>query len=444
MSLVPTQRLLWLVFGAAVLAMVAGPLPEFMPFWLLGLLAVGLAALGDLAACLSGARPPDASLPPVTRFTRGRSGTIRVTFANPGAVAWRMRFALGLPPSFESRAEEIRVNLPAGSTRASIDWSCTPGRRGRFRSALACVETDSRFGLWHMRTRVESPCELRVYPNLFQGSAKLAALTLARGENGIRIRRTIGRGREFEKLRDYLPGDSFDEIHWKATAKRNRPITKVFQVERTQELYVIVDSSRLSGRLIFEDGVARTALEGYLAAALVLMVAAERQGDRFGLVAHDDLVRVFLRAGHSAAHYAACREAILTLEPSDRTPDMAEIVRHLCTRLRRRALLFFLTDLSDPVLAEDFARHARVLSRQHLVFVCQMRAPEVAPLFEGEDVASPADVYKRLAGHLRWSELRGLSQRLKPAGVTAALLEQNAMATGLVNQYLQVKRRQVL
>jgi uncharacterized protein (DUF58 family) len=444
MSLGPTQRLLWLVLGAAILGTVAGPLPELMPVWVLGLFAVALAALGDLAACLSGARPPEVSLPPVTRFRRGRPGAIRVTFSNPRALAWRMRFALGLPPAFVSRDEEMRVNLPAGSSRASIDWPCTPGRRGRFRSALACVQTDSRFGLWHMRTRVDVPCELRVYPNLFLAAGRLAALTLARGENGIRVRRTVGRGREFEKLRDYLPGDSFDEIHWKATAKRNRPITKVFQIERTQEIYVIVDSSRLSGRLTFDDGVARTALEGYLTAALVLMVAAERQGDRFGLAAYDDRVRVFLRAGHSGAHYAACREAVLTLEPSEHTPDMAEIVRHLCTHLRRRALLFFLTDLSDPVLAEDFVRNARVLSRQHLVFVSQMRAPEVAPLFEGEEVASDGEVYKRLAGHLRWSELRGLAQRLRPAGVTASLLDQDTMAAELVSQYLQVKQRQAL
>ena len=58
----------------------------------------------------------------------------------------------------------------------------------------------------------------------------------------------VGRGREFEKLREYIPGDSFDEIHWKATARRARPITKVFQVERTREVYVAVDLSRLSAR----------------------------------------------------------------------------------------------------------------------------------------------------------------------------------------------------
>jgi len=443
MSLLPTRRLLWLVFGAAALAVVAGPLPELLPAWLFVLLAVALAALGDLAACLAGERPPGASAPPVTRFTKGKPGSVRLTFANPPRSRRRLRFALGLPAVFESAQKEAWVDLPDGAAHAIIDWQCTALCRGRFGGMTACTETISPFGLWNARTRRELASELRVYISLPSSGRQMIAMTSAR-HNGLRARRTIGRGREFEKLRDYLPGDGFDEIHWKATAKRGRPVTKVFQVERTQELYVILDNSRLSGRMIMDDGMPQTVLEGYLSAALVLMLVAQRQGDRFGLVAHDDRVRLFLRAGQSAAHYAACREAAVTLDPTDRTPDMAEVVRHLCTNLRRRSLLFFLTDLSDPVLAEDFIRNVRVLSRRHLVIVCQMRPPDVGPLFEGAEVSSEREVYTRLAGHMRWGELRGVARRLRPLGVTAGILEQDTMATELVDQYMRVKQRQAL
>ena len=251
-------------------------------------------------------------------------------------------------------------------------------------------------------------------------------------------------GREFEKLREYLPGDGYDEIHWKATAKRGRPVTKVFQAERTQEIYVVIDASRLSARPVLHDGVEQTVLERYVTAALVLLIAAERQGDKFGLVAHDDRVRVLVRAGCGAGHYAACREAVLALRPSEATPDMAEIVRHLRAHIRRRALIFFLTDLTDPVLAEDFSKHARLLARQHLLLVGQMRVPEVAPLFSGAEAVTNDDIYRRLAGHTRWAESHGLAQRLKPLGISSLLLENEMMAAQLVDHYMQVKRRQAL
>jgi hypothetical protein len=135
---------------------------------------------------------------------------------------------------------------------------------------------------------------------------------------------------------------------------------------------------------------------------------------------------------------------MLGLKPTEATPDIPEIVRQLRARFRQRALLFFLTDLSDPVLAEDFAKHVRLLARQHLVLVGQLPAPEVAPLFSGDEAASNEDVYRRLAGHVRWAETRSLGQRLKPLGVTTVLLDNESMAAQLVGHYMKVKEKQAL
>jgi uncharacterized protein (DUF58 family) len=340
MSFVPTTRLLWLVFAAAMIAVAAGPWAELQPVWLLAMIGIALTALADVGLSLARTRPPIASVPAVGRFMRDREGTVPVTFANADARACRVRFALGLPAAFAPAEDEVWVDLPAGAARARIDWRCTPRQRGRFTNALACVEAGSALGLWRVRTRTVLACELRVHPNLLTERKSMAAIFLARGGLGARVQRTIGRGREFEKLRDYLPGDGFDEIHWKATAKRGRPVTKVFQAERTQEVYVVVDASRLSARPVVDSNGEQTALERCLTSALVLLLAAERQGDKFGLVAYDDRIRVFVRAGSGPGHYAACREAVLGLRPSEATPDVAEIFRHLRAQLRQRALLF--------------------------------------------------------------------------------------------------------
>jgi len=444
MTPVPSMRLMWYAVGFAVFATAAGPLPELVPFVVLVAAGVAIAALTDLALSLWRLPVLGAAVPSVSRLTKDRAGKLPVTIANPGGRERHVRFAVAWPAAIEAADEERHIKLPPGAEHARIELACTPRQRGRFGELVACMETRSFLGLWLMRTRVTMAGEIRVYPNLFAERRQLAALFLPRFQPGMLARRMVGRGREFEKLRDYLPGDGFDEIHWKATAKRGRPVTKVFQVERTQEIYVVLDTSRLSARTVTHEGVTQTALERCLTAALVLLLAAQRMGDRFGLVVHDDRVRMFLRAGKGEAHHAACREAVLALRPSEATPDVAEIVRHLRATLRQRTLLFFLTDLTDPVLAEDFARHARVLSRQHLVLVSQLRAPGVAPLFEGAEVGEESELYARLAGHARWSEARALAQKLKPLGVTAALLENETMAAQLVTQYLDVKRRQAL
>ena len=444
MKVVPSMRLVWWVVGVAAMAALAGPLAELRAIWVLAAVLLAAVVAADLVWALWKANVPEAAIPAVVRLTKDRVGVVTLTLSNPGEQAQRVRLGLGWPAGFDVEKEDVAVELPAGAKRARVELTCTPRRRGRFGGMVAAVEGRSVLGFWMLRARTVLAGEVRVYPNLFSERRQVAALFLARAQQGALARRVVGRGREFEKLRDYLPGDGFDEIHWKATGKRGRPVTKVFQVERTQEIYVVLDVSRLSARPVVLDGVEQTALERCLTASLVLLLAAERMGDRFGLVAHDDRVRLFLRAGRGEGHYAACREAVLNLASSEATPDLAEIVRHLRTNLRQRALLFFLTDLTDPVLAEDFAKHVRVLSRQHLVLVSQLRVPGVARVFEGEDVKDDGEVYARLAGHERWSEAKALAQKLKPLGVTAAMLENETMAAELVTQYLEVKRRQVL
>src|SRR4051812_13640801 len=138
--LVPSTRLLWLIFYAALVATGAGPLPELQPIWLLAMSGIVLAALIDAAVSLARAKPPVAGVPPVVRFMRDREGAIPVTFTNPDRAAKRVRVALGLPAPFASAEEETWVDLPAGAERARIDWRCTPRQRGRFINVTAAVE----------------------------------------------------------------------------------------------------------------------------------------------------------------------------------------------------------------------------------------------------------------------------------------------------------------
>jgi uncharacterized protein (DUF58 family) len=327
------------------------------------------------------------------------------------------------------------------------------------------VEGSSPLGFWVVRRTLPVNCELRVYPNLMSDRENLAALFLNRSAFGLHAQRQIGKGREFEKLREYVPGDGYDEIHWKATARRGRPITKVFQIERTQEIYVVIDASRLSARETvpgskfqvpgspggsmsqlgtWNPELGTSTLERYITAGLMLGLAAERQGDLFGLLTFTDKVQNFVRARNGKAHYSACRDALYTLQPQIVSPDFDELCTFIRLRMRRRTLLFFLTSLDDPVLAESFVRNMDLIRRQHLVLVNMIQPPGVAPVFTNPNVASVDQLYQHLGGHFQWSKLRELEKVLKRRGVQFSLLGNERLSAELVSQYLNVKRRQLL
>jgi uncharacterized protein (DUF58 family) len=281
----------------------------------------------------------------------------------------------------------------------------------------------------------------------------------------------VGKGREFEKLREYVPGDGYDEIHWKATARRGRPITKVFQIERTQEVYVIVDASRLSARPVAVSPgkspprhpaatandsdsnqtdartsapVASTALERFVTAALILGLAAEQQGDLFGLLTFSDKIGTFVRAKNGKAHYSACRDALYTLGSQIVTPDFDEVCSFIRLRMRRRALLVFMTSLDDPVVAESFVRNIDLIRHQHLILVNMLQPPDVAPVFTNPNVQTVDDLYQQLGGHLLWQKLRELEKTLQRRGVRFSLLANERLSAEIVSQYLSVKQRQLI
>ncbi|HUT54897.1 MAG TPA: DUF58 domain-containing protein [bacterium] len=408
-------------------------------------------ALADAALSLNLLDRVSASYPDVVRLTKDQDGEALLTLESAQAGSRPLGVGISFPPGLSSPHEQIVTALPEGSGRALVPWPITAGRRGNFALENIYLEAASRLGFWSIRKTSPARAEVRVYPNLRGERKNLAALFLNRGAFGLHAQRQLGKGREFEKLRDYIPGDGLEDIHWKATAKRGRPISKVYQIERTQEVYVAIDASRLSGRTVEikaneGEGVGETVtqLERFITAAMVLGLVAEKQGDLFGMIAFNDQVRRFVRARNGKAHYHLIRDALYALEPSPVNPDFAELASFARLKLRRRSLIIFLTNLDDPVLAESFLANIEVLARHHLVLVNMLTAPGVRPLFTAPDVAAADDLYQRLGGHIQWRKLRELIKVLKRRGVSMALIENERMCPELVSQYINVKRRQLL
>jgi uncharacterized protein (DUF58 family) len=447
-----TKLLFWVAVVVPPFALLAAVVPTA---GLLALALIGgllLVVVGDALAGGRRLRGLGLELPAVVRMSKDREAKLEWHIRNPDQQKRALRLALAWPPEIRPTDEVIEITLPAGSEWSRLTQACRPTQRGRYRLTVAGMETDSPLGFWGVRQQVPVQSEIRVYPNLLTERKNLAAMFLNRGAFGMHAQRQVGKGRDFEKLREYVPGDGYDEIHWKATARRGRPVTKVFQIEKTQEVYVIVDASRLSARpaQLPPPGAPETevsaspVLERFVTSALILGLAAEQQGDLFGLLTFSDRVEKFVRAKNGQAHYNACRDALYTLQPKTVTPDFDELCTFIRLRLRRRALLIFLTSLDDPTLAENFVRNVELIRRQHLVLVNMIRPPGVNPLFTNPAIASVDDLYQQLGGHLQWHGLRELQKVLQRRAVQFSLLDHEHLSTGLVSQYMGIKQRQLL
>jgi len=467
MRAVPNNSLLWAFLVAGVpattlLVYAEGGGRIAAAALLLALLATALADLAWSRRILDRIEVRAADL---VRGTKGRRFEFALEFLNHGPRLSKLRSGLALSPyfRFEGGAERRIPSLEAEKV-TRLAFPLVPLKRGRHSIDSAHLETPSHLGLWLMRRAYPLATEFRIYPDLSPERRRLAGRFLLRGQAGQRLVRQVGKGRDFEQLREYQPGDDYVDIDWKATARRLSPMTRTYQIERTQEIYVVVDHSRLSGREIrveFEEealedwgysedslgggALVTTQLEKFLHCALILASVAERQGDRFGFVSYADRVGRFLRAGSGRGHFNLVRDTLYTLEPKRVAPDFEELMVALRQRLNRRALIVMLVDLSDPLTAEQFHALLPLISRQHLVLVNMVRPPEARPLFSGHaDPEDPTEIYERLAGHFQWQELRDLGRKLDRLGVSLGLPEHADICVDTVTQYLNVKHRQML
>lgn len=438
--IIPSKKLLFWSLAALPLLAVSAFLPQGTMLAVGVFAALLLTAASDAFLSPRGVEGISITMPEIVRFSLNRENAVWVQIRNASQQRRPLRIGLPFAREFESENEDLRAMLPAGSEYSQLEWRITPRKRGRYLIDRVYREAPSPLGLWEYRDSAPARAELRVYPDLTEERKHVAALFLNRSALGVHSQRMIGQGRDFEKLREYIPGDGFDQIHWKATAKRGKPITKIFQIERTQEVYVAIDFSRLSGRMLRDDSV----LEHFLKSALVLGQVAQRQGDLFGLITFSDRVEGFLRASSGKAHYTACRDALYKLQPERATPDFDDLFSFIRLRLRRRALIVMLTDLNDPILAESFARSAETVSRQHLLLVNMIRPAGALPLFSEPDANSPDSLYRKLSGHILWQNLAELEKKLHRHGIFLAQLEDARMSADLVSQYLNIKQRQQL
>jgi uncharacterized protein (DUF58 family) len=431
--IVPSQRMLWLAAVVGLPATTVGGLFPAMAgvcYAVLG--ACAIAAAVDALGGLRRIRRLQLRTPEFLRFTKNVPASLPVTIENRTQGTLRIRLGATLPRGVES--EKIVEETESTPGLSVLNWPCTGRARGDQILRELHLETPSPLGLWQVREARVVEFTFRVYPNLRDRAT--ASLFLKTADPGFRMRRQIGKGREFDNLRQYMPGDSFEDIHWKATARRAFPVVKLYRVEHAQEVYAVIDSSRLSAR----EGI----LESYVDAALHLALVAERQGDRFGLVTFSDRTHRFVRARSGMDHFRLCRETIYNLRAERVSPDFREVFTSLQLNLRRRALVIFFTSLDDALLADSFEHEVPLLARRHLVLVNVTEVAGMKQLFTGDPPADVDALYAGLAGQMLWNRMRTLEIALQNRGVKLTIVNPERIKAQVTSEYLDVKRRQAL
>jgi uncharacterized protein (DUF58 family) len=314
---------------------------------------------------------------------------------------------------------------------------------------------------------------VRVYPNMDEARRHTFYLMRSRQiELEKRLKRQRGLGRDFESLRDFRDGDELRDVCWTATARRGKLITKVYRVERSQTVLVVVDSGRLMRALVkpfsqipyqhagdnpkildapemSTHGPYRQAkidlskLDYAVSAALGVAQVALYSGDKVGLLAYGRKHQTRLAPGRGTPHLRSMLESLATVRGEFTEADHARAADNLLSRQRSRCLVIWLTDLAETAAMPEVIDSASRLLRQHLVLFVAIAQPELAEL-AARRPTSEDEMYRYVAAQEVIQRRDLLLRRLREQGALALELEPGRLAGGLINQYLEVKERSLL
>ncbi|HKF53368.1 MAG TPA: DUF58 domain-containing protein [Candidatus Acidoferrales bacterium] len=444
-------------------------------FELIVTIVVLLACYDALALWLSRKECAPVLLPP-EKGLRGREGqTIQVPLALAGSGRSRLRSDVRvaiMPATQESETaisvkgdpQRLKLGQPdssAGSaTSASAApihlWPWTPEiallRRGVWPGPRVGMERHSRLGIWRLRQWFDLPERLRVEPDLRSGRREVLRSPVYRALVASRQTPWTGHGRDFERLREYQPGDTYSEIAWKSTARRGAPITRLFQWEQKQEVYFVVDQSRASALALEgrESGASQTRvprrlLDLAVETALVGAAIALELGDEFGLVTYADEPKSWLRAGSGQSQFHQFRDRLLNLEPLPTTADYEALFGEIRVRLRRRAYLLLLADLTERSVSDSLRRGVGLVRSSHVLLMTSILPAHARPAFSPrEELQTDRDVYAALAGEKENQRLGALARQLRQSDVQLRYIPEELFLRTAVEGYLESKREQRL
>ncbi|MGA2903763.1 MAG: DUF58 domain-containing protein [Candidatus Korobacteraceae bacterium] len=362
--------------------------------------------------------------------------SVELALRNDGRVTVLAEMFDEVPAQLRSEIPHVELTAPARGEGAAA-YSITPVARGDATLGDVYIHYQSPLRLAERWARARLEQTVRVYPNLEE--ARQQSIYLARSrqiELQQRQARTRGVGREFESLREYRQGDDFRNICWSATARRGKLVSKVYQAERSQTIWVVIDCGRLMQAQI--SGLSK--LDYAVNTALCLAEVALYSGDRVGLLAYDRVPSHRMLPRRGSAHLRQLMEELVDLRAGTLEADHLRAVSALMSSQKRRSLVIWLTDLAETAMTPEVIDAALQLTPQHLVLFTVVGQPDLLAMAI-QDPTTAARMYEASAAQEVIHRRQVLLARMRDRGTLLVEVSTAAMSAAVVNAYLEIKQQ---
>jgi uncharacterized protein (DUF58 family) len=371
------------------------------------------------------------------RFSNGDENRVTLLIKNQNNFRTSIRLVDELPMQLQARNWKQQIELTA-DTQTAFVYTVQPKERGTYEFGTINAEVKSPLGLAVRRYFFDQEQTVKVYPSFIQMRRfQIMAVSNNMQQTGVKRVRRLGHSLEFEQIKEYVRGDDYRTINWKATARRGDVMVNTFTDERSQPIYCVVNKGRVM-KMPFEG---MTLLDYAINASLVISNIALQKQDKAGLITFGKTLDTFLLADKKPTQVNAIMESLYRQQTDFGEPDFEKLFSAVRNRITHRSLLILFTNFETVESLQRELPNLKRLAHYHLLMVVFFENTELKQL-TNQKAKTTEDIYiKTIADKFR-NEKKLMVRELRANGILTLLTTPEQLSIKLLNKYLELKNRQ--
>ncbi|MBA4852640.1 DUF58 domain-containing protein [Emticicia sp. BO119] len=374
------------------------------------------------------------------RLSNGDENQIELQIRNNSAIDLSLTIYEDLPDLLQLRIWKLVILLKKAISQKVI-YKIKPTQRGIYtwqNTNILCSVSFLRFVA--RRMIFESITSVSCYPS-FEQFKKLPINALTNNFSQISTTniRKIGQSLEFEQIKDYVNGDNYRHINWKASAKQGRLMLNQYQAERSQDIYMVLDMGR-SMKMPFNR---QTLLDYAINGTIALTKSILDVKDKAGLITFSSKNCAYLSARSDYKQFGIINDMLYNLTTDFLESDFERLYKFVRFKVRQRSLLIIFTNFDSINSLKRNLQYLKAIAKYHLVLVVFFENSEIVELVN-QPVNNLREVYSNTIGKHFLSQNELILKELVKSGIQGLISQPHLLSIEAINKYLQIKRRQMI
>ncbi len=370
------------------------------------------------------------------KLSNGDFNEISITIKNHYSFNVNINIIDEIPFQFQKRDFNIKRKLGANEEK-KILYKLRPVKRGEYSFGKLNIYVTNLLGLVQKRFIFDDGVMVPVYPSFIQmRKYELMAISNRLTEAGIKKIRKISNNREFDQIREYVQGDDYRTINWKATARKTKLMVNQYQDEKSQRVYSIIDMGRTM-KMPFEE---MSLLDYAINSSLVISNIAMIKHDKAGLITFSKDIHSIVPADRKNSQMYQIMEALYKQRTDFSESNHDVLYSAIKRKVNQRSLLLIYTNFEGPVSLERQIKYLKQLTKSHLVVVIFFENTEIKKLTKDRP-KNTEDIYIKTIAEKFAYDKKLIVKELKKNGVHSILTEPEKLTVNTINKYLEFKAK---